>query len=97
MNYLKTPTFRSEKWLRAVASLPCVRCYREGMTQAAHRNEGKAMGMKTDDCWTAALCVECHSEMDQGKSYSRDEKREMMNVYILLTLRELARKGLVRV
>jgi len=24
VNYLKTPVFRSDKWLRAVASLPCM-------------------------------------------------------------------------
>jgi len=66
VNYLKTPVFRSEKWLRAVASLPCMLCFREGATQAAHRNVGKGMGMKTDDCFTAALCVDCHAEIDQG-------------------------------
>lgn len=94
---MKQPTFRSDRWLRAVASLPCVLCYREDRTQAAHRNEGKGMGIKTHDCWTAALCVECHHEIDQGKTMTRDEKRARMDVAILLTIKELATKGLVKV
>lgn len=34
MNFLKTPTYRSKRWLQAVAELPCVICFREGATQA---------------------------------------------------------------
>jgi hypothetical protein len=96
-NYQKTLTYRSDKWLRAVASLPCVLCYREGMTQAAHRNEGKGMGIKTPDCWTAAICVECHAEIDQGKTMTREEKRARMDVAVLLTIKELASCGLLSV
>jgi uncharacterized protein YlaI len=96
MNYLKTPVFRSDKWLRAVASLDCVICGREG-TQAAHRNQGKGMGLKTDDCLTAALCPECHSRIDQGADMTREERRRDMDAAILMTLRDLARQGLVRI
>lgn len=96
MNYLKTSRHESEAWRRAVVSLPCVLCKREGETQAAHRNEGKGMGLKTDDCWTAALCIGCHREIDQGRDMTRQERREAMDEAILLTLRELARQGLVR-
>lgn len=97
MNLLKQTRWESEPWRRAVASLPCMRCFREGATQAAHRNQGKGAGMKTDDCWTAALCVECHSEIDQGRDMSRQERREAMDTAILMTLRELVRQGMVRV
>lgn len=96
MMYLKERAYRSDKWLRAVASLPCVLCYREGMTQAAHRDEGKGMGIKTHDCWTAALCVDCHAELGQGKTYTRAEKRDRMNVAILLTLAQLATEGRIK-
>lgn len=96
MNYLKTPVFRSEKWLRAVASLDCVICGREG-TQAAHRNQGKGMAMKTDDCLTAALCPECHTRLDSGADMTREERRRDMDAAILMTLRDLARNGLVKV
>lgn len=96
-SYFKQPTHRSKAWLQAVASLPCVQCFREGQTQAAHRNQGKGMGMKTDDCFTAALCVDCHREIDQGGMMSRQERRERMDTAILMTLRELVLRGRVGV
>lgn len=91
----KDTPFRSDAWLKAVRSLCCMRCFREGMTQAAHRNQGKSMAMKTDDSLTAALCVTCHAEIDSGPGMTRAERREAMDVAILMTLRALARKGLV--
>ena len=96
MDYSKQKTFRSEKWLRAVASLPCVHCGREGETQAAHRNQGKGMGIKTDDCLTAALCQKCHSMIDQGNEGTRGWRRELMDEAILKTLVQLAKNGLVK-
>ena len=87
----------SEAWRRAVASLPCVLCKREGLTQAAHRNEGKGMGLKTDDALTAALCAPCHSEIDQGPGLSRDDRRHRMDMAILMTVRALARGGWLKI
>lgn len=95
-SFLKERTYRSEKWLRAVASLNCVVCGREGQTQAAHRDQGKGMGIKTDDVLTAALCVSCHQELGQGATYDREQKRAIMDSAILKTLVQLAREGLVR-
>jgi cytochrome c553 len=95
-SFPRQSTHRSEKWLRAVASLDCVVCGVGGQTQAAHRNEGKSMSAKTDDALTAALCVSCHRELDQGKTYDRDQKRAIMDSAILKTLVQLAREGLVR-
>jgi hypothetical protein len=95
-SYPKQTTFRSEKWLRAVASLPCVLCGAEGQTQAAHRNEGKGIALKTSDAWTAAICFTCHANIDQGSSMTRDERRAAMDRAILLTINELACKGLVK-
>ncbi len=96
MSYFKETPHRSESWRRAVASLPCQRCGAEGQTQAAHRNQGKGMSTKVDDCLTAALCVTCHAEIDQGKTMNRDERRAAMDAAILATLVQLARIGLVR-
>ena len=63
--------FRSKKWLQAVRDIEfCVLCGRYGV-QAAHRNEGKGVGIKVDDCLTAALCVDCHSRIDNGRDMSR--------------------------
>lgn len=91
----KDESFRSEAWLRAVRSIPCVFC--GAPVQAAHRNEGKGMGLKADDCLTAALCPPEHAEIDQGKNMTRDERRARMDRAIVLTLRELVRRGLVEV
>lgn len=92
-SFLKEARHSSEAWRRAVASLPCVFC--GDAAQAAHRNELKGMGLKTEDCLTAALCPRCHAEIDQGKSMLRETRRAEMDRAIVLTLRELVRKGLV--
>ena len=78
-------TYRNKKWLAAVGQIEqCVLCGAWGV-QVAHRNEGKGIGMKTDDCATAAICVTCHSEIDNGKGLSRDERRQLMDRAIVLT------------
>lgn len=93
---VKAEFIRSEGWRRAVASIPCVVCG-SPMTQAAHRNEGKGMGIKTHDVWTAALCHEHHAAIDSGRDMDRAERREAMDEAILLTLVELFKTGKVRV
>ncbi|ECW2362237.1 DUF1364 family protein [Salmonella enterica] len=72
----------------------CVLCGRWGtqvahITQVAHMNKGKGMGMKTDDCATAAICQECHHEIDNGSHLSREERRCLMNRAIVLTVIKL--------
>jgi hypothetical protein len=93
----KQNTYRSEAWRRAVASLPCACCMREGPSQAAHINQGKGMGLKTHDCWTFPLCPDCHREFDQGGKWSKADKRAMGDTWVLLTVAELAKQGLVKV
>lgn len=94
---LKQKTFRSEKWLKAVRGIECcVLCGTRGV-QAAHRNHLKGVGIKTDDCLTAALCPNCHFEIDNGNNMKQDERRNEMNRAIVLTLRELARSGKLQV
>jgi hypothetical protein len=87
----KEVRFESEAWRRAVASLPCVFCGKP--SQAAHRNIGKGMGVKTDDSLVAALCPEEHAELDQGKTMTREQRRAELDRAIVLTVRELARRG----
>ncbi|MEM8107184.1 hypothetical protein [Morganella morganii] len=85
--------FRSKKWLQAVREIDCcVLCGKYGV-QAAHRNEGKGMGIKVDDCLTAALCEECHSRIDNGRDMTREERRSEMDKAIVLTIRKLANEG----
>lgn len=88
--------YRSPEWLAAVRKLDyCVRCGRYGV-QAAHMNEGKCMGMKQHDCLTAALCPECHAEIDNGRRYTKDERREAMRDAVLATVVEMAKSGLIK-
>lgn len=91
----KAPTFRSEAWLAAVRSIPCVKCGKPA--EAAHRNEAKGMGIKADDALTAALCREHHAEIDQGRHMTREERRAEIDRCIVLTVRELARAGKLRI
>ncbi|HHA1568117.1 TPA: hypothetical protein ACOEP2_000043 [Enterobacter hormaechei subsp. xiangfangensis] len=92
---LKQKTYRNKKWLAAVGQIECcVLCGAWG-TQVAHRNESKGMGLKTDDCATAALCVCCHDSIDNGNKLNRDERRQLMDRAIVLTVIEVARRGLV--
>lgn len=94
-SYLKTPTFRSEPLRRAVASLECMACGRHGRTQAAHANEGKGMAMKVSDALLAALCDECHTELDQGKTMTREERRDFWNRAHIHTMQALVERGLL--
>lgn len=89
--------YRSEPLRRAVAGLPCQHCGRHDATQAAHRNEGKAMGMKTSDALIAALCVDCHRELDQGRDMSKAERRDMWNRAAVRTYQALIESGVLGV
>lgn len=92
----RPPTvYRSAAWMKAVAELEtCVLCGRYGV-QVAHRNEGKGKGMKAPDCLTAALCPECHHELDNGRSLTLEQRRARMNEAIVLTLDALVKQGKV--
>lgn len=92
---MKSKPLRSRKWLAAVGSIDeCVLCGRWG-TQVAHRNEGKGMGQKVDDSLTAAICPSCHHEIDNGTKLTREQRRSEMDRAIVMTLQEIARRGLV--
>lgn len=78
-SFLKTPKTRSEPYRRYVASLPCYRCGLVGFSQAAHADEGKGMGLKTDDMTCYPLCSTsygdpgCHEFV--GRAMDRDTRR----------------------
>jgi len=93
----RSQPYRSKRWLSAVHEIECcVLCGAYGV-QAAHRNEGKGIGQKVDDSLTAAICQCCHHDIDNGSKLSRDERRALMDRAIVLTLKELTRRGLVEV
>ena len=88
-------TYRNPKLLKAVRDLPCASCGTEdGSVIAAHRNEGKGMGIKTADL-PAALCFRCHAALDQGKDMTRDERRKAWDNAFFATMVALFERGKV--
>lgn len=53
----KLQTWRSEAYRRLVASLPCAHCGLAGYSNACHADQGKGMGIKSDDrtCWPGCV------------------------------------------
>lgn len=97
IGFPKQKTFRSEKLRRAVAALPCVDCGREGQTQAAHSNQGKGLSIKASDARLMALCVTCHSKLDQGGVLTKDERRRYEDEMVARTLVALIENGTLEV
>lgn len=70
------------------------------MTQAAHANwgvYGKGMGQKAHDCFVAALCQDCHHEIDQGKELTKEERQQQWESAWRATLLALFQNGSLRV
>ena len=94
---MKLKPYRSRAWLSAVHELEsCVLCGAWGI-QAAHSNQDRGMGQKSSDCLVAALCEPCHGEIDNGRDLSKSERRARMDRAIVLTIDQLARRGLIGV
>lgn len=79
------------RYLRWVASLPCVACGIEGHSQAAHPNYGRGLGQKASDLDTFPLCcvrpghMGCHSMHDLLIDVTRDERRALEVIYTAKT------------
>src|SRR5690606_24624617 len=51
-------------------------------TVPAHSNQarhGKGMGIKARDEYTVPACYACHAEIDQGNTFTREEKFALWN------------------
>jgi hypothetical protein len=70
--------YRNKKLLEILRKSPCQECGREdGTVVAAHSNQlrdGKGRGIKSSDAMIAALCYNCHMEIDQGSKLSKQER-----------------------
>lgn len=93
MFFPKGRVYKSEKWLRAVAALETCSLCGSSPVQAAHRNEGKGMSQKTSDCLTAALCLACHHDIDNGAEFDRRERRARLDRATVITVERLALAG----
>lgn len=93
----KRHSAEEQQWFAAVASLEyCVLCGRHGV-QVAHRNAGRGVGQKAPPWETAALCPECHDEIDNGSHLTRDERKALMDLAIVRTHSRLADRGDLRI
>jgi hypothetical protein len=92
-------TYRNRKLLSVVHELECVNCGAHGV-QAAHANLqefGKGMGHKASDAAIMALCTTCHTDLDQGKTMTKDQRRAMQFECITRTYVQLMERGLIEV
>lgn len=95
-------TYRNKKLLEKVRESPiCFGCgkHNDGTIVAAHSNRlihGKGRSIKAHDCYVAALCFNCHSELDQGLYMTREERESMWNEACILTYGWLMREGLLK-
>lgn len=76
--------YRDRNLLNTAYQFPCflrLHCCEGGMAgEPAHSNQakhGKGGAMKAHDCFFVPACRSCHREYDQGKTMTRDEKREL--------------------
>jgi hypothetical protein len=73
--------YRNKKLLELVRNFPCQHCgIQDGTVVAAHSNQlrdGKGKSIKASDYRIASLCFTCHSELDQGKNWSKQERVEI--------------------
>jgi hypothetical protein len=93
-------SYRNKDLLRAVSQLPCQICGLEGQTQASHSNQledGKGMGIKAHDNFVAAICVKCHAEIDQGKTYTKEVRKAVWDKAHKRTIAELFQRGKLKV
>ena len=76
--------YRSRKLLDAIHDAPnCFLCFCHGDGDnivPAHSNQlrdGKGMGIKAHDYRVAALCHKCHMEVDQGKTWTKQQRHDV--------------------
>ena len=91
--------YRNRKLLDVIRQSPCQACGRkDGTIVAAHSNQlrdGKGRGIKAHDYRIAALCHQCHSEIDQGAKLSKAERIEAWEEAHRRTIGWLFESGLI--
>ena len=88
--------YRNPKLIKLLRELPCQVCGIHSETVcAAHRNEGKCMGIKVSDALVAAMCHSCHTELDNGKTLTREERRAMWNRAYVGTMQYLLEHNMI--
>lgn len=91
----KVTTYRSEKHLARVRQIPCVRCGKEGESQAAHMNLGKSLAKKASDAAVGSLCPICHHWLDQSGAMTKEERRAFEWEMVARTYIALMERGML--
>lgn len=97
---------RSRKLLDYAEGQSCVMCGADdGTIVCAHSNlgehgKGKKTGsgagsLKASDICTAHLCFRCHADYDQGKTMTREQRRDFILTAIVRTVMRLLDQGRV--
>jgi hypothetical protein len=55
------------------------------------------MGIKCHDNFIAAICVNCHAEIDQGKTYTKEVRKAVWDKAHKRTIAELFQRGKLKV
>ena len=93
----KKPPLRDEAYRRAVAAMDCAHCGKAGPSQAAHADQGKGAGMKSDDDTCYPACADspgrqgCHSFIGATGNFTRDQRRTLEANYAAKTRKALNR------
>ena len=96
----KESALRHEGYRRLVASMACEHCGRVGASQAAHADQGKGAGIKTDDrtCWPACSTAPgrpgCHDIIGGSGALGKLARRDLEARYAASTRRKLIERGL---
>lgn len=86
-------TAYEKKWMQAIHSIEfCCLCGVYGV-QVSHSNMHRGMSQKSHPAMCAALCPACHFSIDNDKSLSQLERRELHARAINLTHMALIESG----
>lgn len=97
MNYRNRDLLDLAYEIDCTAQLPCCE---GGKGEPMHSNQsihGKGASIKAHDCFFASGCRSCHRELDQGKTMTKEEKREVWQRSHNSTMLQLWQLGLIRV
>lgn len=93
-------TYRNKKLRDSARDESCVECgAQDGTVVWAHSNGsefGKGMGIKASDAAGFYCCARCHSEHDQGRQFSKEEKRQREYRWIAKSLVRAIEKGVLK-
>jgi hypothetical protein len=95
----KSPVLVHEQYRQLVRRLPCARCGYVGATQFCHADQGKGMGIKTDDRLGWAGCgphegvMGCHYLVGSSGHYPRERRRLLEVIYARWTRAQIQMSG----